>query len=109
MKATDLVCAAAVMAAALLLGGPSYAAGDAEAGRQKALRCQTCHGLDGVARIPDAPHIGGQNEFYLINSLKAYKTGLRQNDMMNLIVSDLSDQDIADLAAYFASLDPKNE
>jgi cytochrome c553 len=109
MKATDLVCAAAVMAAALLLGGPSYAAGDAEAGRQKALRCQTCHGLDGVAKIPDAPHIGGQNEFYLINSLKAYKTGLRQNDMMNLIVSDLSDQDIADLAAYFASLDPKNE
>ena len=66
------------MAAALLLGGPSYAAGDAEAGRQKALRCQTCHGLDGVARIPDAPHIGGQNEFYLINSLKAYQGFYRQ-------------------------------
>ncbi len=109
MKATDLSCAAAVLVAALLAGGPSQAGGDVQAGRQKALKCQTCHGLDGVSRIPDAPHIGGQNEFYLINSLKAYKTGLRQNNMMGLMAADLSDEDIADLAAYFASLEPKNQ
>lgn len=109
MKATDLKCAAALLAAAILLGGPAQATGDPEAGRQKALKCQTCHGLDGVARIPDAPHIAGQNEFYLVKSLKAYKEGLRQDEMMKLIVSDLTDEDIADLAAYFAGLEPKNE
>jgi len=65
--------------------------------------------LDGVSKIPDAPHIGGQNEYYLVKSLKAYKTGQRKDEMMNFIVSELSDEDIADLAAYFASLEPKNQ
>lgn len=108
MKETDLICAAAFLAAVFLSGGPAVA-GDPEAGRQKALKCQTCHGLDGVSKIPDAPHIGGQNEYYLIKSLKAYKTGQRKDEMMNFIVSELSDEDIADLAAYFASLEPKNQ
>jgi len=108
MRATDFACAAAVLAAAFLFGGAAQATGDPEAGRQKALKCQTCHGLDGVSKIPDAPHIGGQNEYYLVKSLKAYKDGQRRDDMMSLIVSDLSDEDIADLAAYFAGLEPKN-
>jgi len=108
MKGTDLICAAAFLAAVFLSGGPAVA-GDPEAGRQKALKCQTCHGLDGVSKIPDAPHIGGQNEYYLVKSLKAYKTGQRKDEMMNFIVSELSDEDIADLAAYFASLEPKNQ
>lgn len=100
---------AAILAAALLLTSAAHATGDPAEGRKKALKCQTCHDLDGVGKIPEAPHIGGQNETYLIKSLRAYKAGLRKDDMMSIVASDLSDDDISDLAAYFASLKPKNE
>ena len=80
-------------------------AGDIKAGRQKALICQTCHGLnDGLAKLPEAPNLAGQSEFYLINSLKAYKTGERKNDMMSAVAPALSQNDIEDLAAYFAAI-----
>jgi cytochrome c553 len=80
-------------------------AGDAKAGRQKALQCQTCHGLDGLAKIPEAPNLAGQPEDYLIKSLTDYKTGARKNEMMSVVAPPLSEADIADLAAYFSSIE----
>ena len=82
------------------------AAEDAVAGRQKALQCQACHGLDGLAKIPGAPHIGGQVKEYLVKSMHAYKSGLRKDDMMTVVMGQLSEQDIEDLAAYYAGIGP---
>jgi cytochrome c553 len=85
--------------------GISQAAGDAKAGRQKALQCQTCHGLDGQAKLPEAPNLAGQNAVYLTIALNDYRSGARKNDMMSLVAPTLKDQDIADLAAYYSSLE----
>jgi cytochrome c553 len=92
-------CALAVVAAR-----PAAAAGDAKAGRQKALQCQTCHGLDGQAKLPEAPNLAGQTEIYLGKALKDYRSGARRNDMMSVITKPLSDQDIDNLAAYYAAI-----
>jgi len=86
------------------LAGPAWAAGDVKAGRHKALACQACHGLDGKAKIPDAPNLAGQNEFYLVKAVKDYRSGARKNDLMSLVAPNLKDQDIEDLAAYFAAI-----
>jgi cytochrome c553 len=84
---------------------PLHAAGDAAAGRRKALQCQTCHGLDGLSKLPEAPHLAGQPEPYLVKSLNDYRTGARRHDMMTIVVQPLTDQDVADLAAYYAAIE----
>jgi cytochrome c553 len=86
-------------------GSASAEVGDVAAGRRKALQCQACHGLDGLSKLPDAPHLAGQPERYLVRSLDEYRKGARKNEMMTLVVKDLSDQDIADLAAYYAAIE----
>ena len=86
------------------LAFPAQAAGDKIAGKKKALQCQTCHGMDGLSKLPEAPNLAGQVDVYLIKAMGDYKSGARQNDMMSVVAPNLSDQDIADLAAYFASL-----
>ena len=88
----------------LLASAPAGAA-DVAAGRRKAVQCQTCHGLDGLSKLPEAPHLAGQPERYLVKSLEEYRTGARKDDMMTLVVKNLSDQDIADLAAYYAAIE----
>jgi cytochrome c553 len=90
--------------AAVLATSPGLAAGDAKAGRQKALQCQTCHGLDGQAKLPEAPNLAGQTDIYLAKALKDYRSGARRNDMMSVIAHALSDQDIDNLAAYYAAI-----
>jgi cytochrome c553 len=95
---------AIVWACALAGASPALADGDVKAGRQKALQCQTCHGLDGQAKLPDAPNLAGQTEIYLAKALKDYRGGARKNDMMSLVVRNLKDEDIADLAAYYAAI-----
>jgi cytochrome c553 len=92
-------CAAIAAAAA-----QAAAAADVKAGRQKALQCQTCHGLDGQAKLPEAPNLAGQSEIYLAKTLKDYRGGARQNEMMSLVARNLKDADIADLAAYYAAI-----
>jgi cytochrome c553 len=82
----------------------SVMAADTKAGRQKALQCQTCHGLDGMAKLPDSPNLAGQNEVYLIKALKDFRGGIRKNEMMSLVTANLKDADIADLAAYYAAI-----
>jgi cytochrome c553 len=79
-------------------------AGNTIAGKQKAKMCQTCHGLDGVARLPDAPNISGDSELYITNQLNAFRSGQRQHEQMSVIASSLSDEDIADLAAWYSSI-----
>lgn len=79
-------------------------AGDIAAGRKKALQCQTCHGLDGLSKLPEAPNLAGQPEPYLVKSLDDFRQGRRQNEMMSIAAEALSDTDIADLAAYYAAI-----
>ncbi len=81
-------------------------AGDAKAGRAKAIQCQTCHGLDGKSKLPEAPNLAGQVEQYLAKALKDYKTGARKDEMMTMMAKPLSDADIANLAAFYSSLPP---
>ena len=95
------VCAAAALFAQAL---PSVAA-DPKAGRQKAKVCQTCHGIDGVARMPYAPHIAGESQMYLETQLKAFRSGKRQHEIMSVVAAGLSDQDISDLAAWYSSIE----
>lgn len=66
--------------------------------------CRVCHGLDGIAKLPDAPNLAGQNELYLVRSLTAYKTGERKNPQMSVVAPTLGEEDIANLAAYYASI-----
>ncbi|MBU2873196.1 c-type cytochrome [Marinobacter salexigens] len=83
------------------------AAGDAAAGKAKAAVCAACHGQNGIAQIPMYPNLAGQHEQYLASSLKAYKNKQRnggQAAIMQGQAAALSDEDIANLAAYYASL-----
>lgn len=84
---------------------PALAA-DAQAGRTKAMQCQACHGLDGKSKLPEAPHLAGQVEQYLVKALKDYKTGARKDEMMTMMARPLSDADIANLAAFYSGLKP---
>lgn len=77
--------------------------GDPEAGRKIAGQCRTCHGLDGFAKIPIAPHIGGEPESYLVTQLTAFRDGAREHEMMSVVTRMLSDQQIADVSAWYAS------
>ena len=60
--------------------------------------CQTCHGYDGIARIPNAPHIAGESRIYLQAQLKAFRSGKRKHEIMSVIAGQLSDEDIAELS-----------
>lgn len=88
-------------------GTASAATGSAAAGKTKAAACEACHGADGNGIAPNYPALAGQYEDYLAQSLHEYKSGARTNAIMNGMAAPLSDQDIADLAAFFASLPSK--
>lgn len=93
----------------LLASAPMLAsgAGDAEAGKAKAAVCAACHGANGIAQIPSYPNLAGQNEAYLVSSLKAYKNKQRsggQAAVMQGQATGLSDEDIANLAAYYSQM-----
>ena len=92
------------IAAIAAIAAPSWAA-DPSAGRKKAARCQACHGLDGVAKMPNVPHIAGESEIYLSKQLRAFRGGERRDPQMSLMAKNLSDDDIADLAAYYARIE----
>ncbi len=77
--------------------------GDPAAGRKVAGQCRTCHGLDGYAKIPIAPHIGGEPASYIVRQLKAFRQGTRTHEMMTVVAKNLDDQSIANVAAWYAS------
>ncbi|HTP40607.1 MAG TPA: c-type cytochrome [Steroidobacteraceae bacterium] len=102
-----------ILATALLLLGFSAGSGlaadvhgDATAGSAKAAVCVACHGLNGNSTNPEWPVIAGQNAAYVSDQVRRIKTGMRPNPLMQPIVQDLSDQDIADVAAFFAVQTP---
>ncbi len=81
----------------------SYA-GDAEAGKAKSVTCAACHGGAGISPVGAFPNLAGQKEEYLIAQITAFRDGDRESAQMQPMVSALSDEDIANLAAYYASL-----
>lgn len=102
-----IVSAMALIAGVFSL--PVLAAGDAVAGKDKSASCVACHGVAGKVSVPMYPNLAGQNAMYLEHALQSYKDGGRaggQAEVMRAYVSGLSDADIADLAAYYASLTP---
>lgn len=80
-----------------------HAAGNAKAGEEKSMSCQGCHGTDGNSPASMWPTLAGQSENYLIKQIKDFQSGARTDDTMPSMVSGLSDQDIADISAYFSS------
>ena len=107
MRHLTLSVALLLTAGLLLPAEPAAAAGDIEAGRVKSYTCTGCHGIPGYNNVYPTykvPKIGGQNYEYLVSALKAYRAGERDHATMDLQASALSDQDIEDIAAYFASL-----
>lgn len=93
-----------LIAAACLLLATSAQAADPKAGQQKAGPCQACHGADGNGTSPQFPRLAGQHADYLAHALMQYKTGERKNPVMAPFAQPLSQRDMEDLAAYFASL-----
>ena len=93
----------AVIAVLAMLGGVAQAA-DIEAGKAKSAVCAACHGGAGISPTPVWPNLAGQKEQYLIAQMKAFKDGTRQNAQMSPMATGLSDEDMANLAAYYASL-----
>jgi cytochrome c553 len=97
-----------IIAAASVLGicvgaAQAYAAGDAAAGEAKSATCAGCHGPQGNSAAPTFPKLSGQGAAYIAKQLHDFKRGARKNDMMAPMAMPLSDQDIADLAAYYAA------
>jgi cytochrome c553 len=89
--------------AGMMLSSPALAA-DAQSGRAKAGACALCHGQSGISTLPEAPHLAGQPAIYVEEQLRSYRSGKRQNEVMNVVAKPLSDADIADLAAWFAAI-----
>ncbi len=86
------------------LAAGTAAAADAQAGRQKAQACAVCHGPLGLSTAPDAPSLAGQPALYVAAQLRAYRSGARKHEVMAVLARPLTDADIADLAAWFASI-----
>ena len=99
---------AAVVLLTLLLvgGGAAGRAADVEAGRRKAEPCAACHGADGNATLPLVPSLAGQPPFYTHWQLLLFRDQRRQDPQMSPFAAPLSDADIADLAAYYATVKP---
>ncbi|UTW10860.1 c-type cytochrome [Marinobacterium rhizophilum] len=85
------------------ISGVAQAAGDAAAGKANTAVCAACHSADGNSAVPNFPKLAGQNEAYLLKQLKEIKDGSRQVVEMTGLLGGYSDQDLADIAAYFAS------
>lgn len=97
---------ATILTIGIILPGLTFGAGDPEAGETKAYTCTGCHGIPGYNNAYPTykvPKIGGQNYEYMVVALKAYRDGERHHSTMELQAQALSDQDIEDVAAYFAA------
>jgi cytochrome c553 len=111
MRPLRILLAAALSSAALAAQAQAPAApakaGNADAGKIKVFQCQGCHGIpDWKTAFPEVyrvPKLGGQRPEYIIAALKAYKSGERDFATMRAMTSNLSDQDIADIAAYYGA------
>ena len=102
-RPAPVVVRVVALVAALVLALPALAQ-DARLGRQKAQACVVCHGANGLSAQPDAPNLAGQPALYLRAQLRAYRSGERRHEVMAVMARPLSDEDIANLAAWFSSI-----
>ena len=95
----------ALIAAILVAASPlAFASsGDASVGKKKSGTCAACHGAEGISASPEFPNLAGQHADYLETALKHYKNGKRKNPIMTGQAANLTERDIADLAAWFSS------
>jgi len=93
----------AVATATVLMASPTFA-GDAAAGKAKSTMCAACHGTNGISMVPMYPNLAGQKEAYLLKQLKDFKSGKRNDPTMKGMVMPLSDEDMANLSAYYAEM-----
>lgn len=93
------------IAVALLSFVPAiaFSAGNADAGQSKSVVCHACHGSTGKSVQPIYPNLGGQHQDYLSRSLYSFRDGSRQNAIMSGFAANLSDADIEDISAWYAS------
>lgn len=94
----------------LLLTGVNVLADDVAFGRAKAeAACALCHGRNGVATMPGAPNLAGQQQIYVAEQLKLYRSGKRHNEVMGVIAKTLTDKEIEGLSQWYASIVVKVE
>jgi cytochrome c553 len=101
---SKMIARATALLASLAAAGAAQA-GDPAAGRERAATCRVCHGIDGVGTNPTVPNIGGQSEQYLVKALQDYRDGRRVNEQMTLMAEGLTDEEIDNLAAWYASIE----
>ena len=94
---------AAIAGASLVLSAAAGAAGDAAAGKKKSATCTACHGPDGNSTNPLWPKLAGQHAPYMVKQLKDFKSGARKDPVMAPMAAPLSEKDMENLAAYYAS------
>ena len=92
------------LAALVVTSSFAQAAGDIPAGRKVMEKCQSCHGKDGLGKMSYTPNISGQKYEYLLHALMAYKAGERKSQMMSAVTKNLSQEDIANVAAYYSAI-----
>ena len=90
--------------AALITFTATTQAADPVKGQTLSKQCSVCHGKLGIAKDPEVPNLAGQSAFYVEKSLKDYQTGKREDRRMTLMVQNLSEQDIKDIAAWYESI-----
>lgn len=100
---------ALALGAGVLLTQPALAqeapAGNPAAGRKIASSiCQTCHGMNGLAKMPEMPTIAGADPVYILHQLEAYRSGARKNESMSAVAPMLDDRKMADVAAYYGTV-----
>lgn len=93
-----------VAVALTLLSAPVLADGNPDAGKAKSAVCAACHGPEGISSMDIYPNLAGQKEAYLVTQLQHYRDGERNSPIMAPMAKPLSDDDIADLAAYYTNL-----
>ena len=96
------VCVTVIALGCAAAASPAFA-GDAAAGKAKSVVCSACHGVDGNSPSPLWPHLAGQHAAYLVKQIKAFRSGERKDPSMAPMVMNLTDADIDDIAAFFAS------
>jgi cytochrome c553 len=111
-KPLILLCAMVSAAfSAVVLAQATAPVGNAAAGQQKTEMCTGCHGIEGwrtaYPEVYKVPKLGGQHGSYIVKALQEYRALERSHPSMRAIAATLSDQDIADLAAYYSATDPK--
>lgn len=103
-RITNKIAVATVAGILMGLSGAAMAAGDPVAGKTKSLSCAGCHGPDGMSPNPMWPNLAKQNADYTVKQMKDFRAGTRLDPMMQGMAMPLTDQDIDDLAAYYAGL-----